>query len=78
MIHPSIEKLRQMRLTGMARALEEQLSQPDVAGLSFDERLGLLGPEPGQPNRKKRIRWSARTQRTNPTLSVMPHLERLS
>ena len=42
MIHPSIEKLRQMRLTGMARALEEQLSQPDVAGLSFDERLGLL------------------------------------
>jgi DNA replication protein DnaC len=41
-IHPSIEKLRQMRLTGMARALEEQLGQPDIAGLSFDERLALL------------------------------------
>lgn len=42
MIHPSIEKLRQMRLAGMARALEEQLGQPDIAGLSFDERLALL------------------------------------
>ncbi|CAH2605699.1 putative insertion sequence ATP-binding protein y4pL (plasmid) [Rhodovastum atsumiense] len=42
MIHPSIEKLRQMRLTGMARALEEQLAQPDIAALSFDERLALL------------------------------------
>lgn len=42
MIHPSIEKLRQMRLTGMARALEEQLGQPEIAPLSFDERLGLL------------------------------------
>ena len=42
MIHPSIEKLRQMRLTGMARALEEQLGQPEIALLSFDERLGLL------------------------------------
>jgi DNA replication protein DnaC len=42
MIHPSIEKLRQMRLTGMARALEEQLGQPEIARLSFDERLGLL------------------------------------
>jgi DNA replication protein DnaC len=42
MIHPSIEKLRQMRLTGMARALEEQLGHPDIAGLSFDERLALL------------------------------------
>jgi DNA replication protein DnaC len=42
MIHPSIEKLRQMRLTGMARALEEQLGQAEIAGLSFDERLALL------------------------------------
>jgi DNA replication protein DnaC len=42
MIHPSIEKLRQMRLTGMARALEEQLGLPEIARLSFDERLALL------------------------------------
>jgi DNA replication protein DnaC len=42
MIHPSLEKLRQMRLIGMARALEEQLGQAEIARLSFDERLALL------------------------------------
>jgi DNA replication protein DnaC len=42
MIHQSVEKLRQMRLTGMARALEEQLGQTDIERLSFDERLGML------------------------------------
>ena len=36
MIHQSVEKLRQMRLTGMARALEEQLGQTDIERLSFD------------------------------------------
>ena len=37
-----------------------------------------LGPEPGQPNWKKRIWRAARTQRTNPKLGVMCRLERLS
>jgi hypothetical protein len=36
-----------------------------------------LGPEPGQPNRKKRIREAARTQRTNPGTGVLLWLERL-
>jgi hypothetical protein len=31
-----------MKLFGMARALEEQLAQPEIAGLSFEERLGML------------------------------------
>ncbi len=42
MIHHTIEKLRHLRLTGMAKALEGQLSQPDIDTLSFDERLALL------------------------------------
>jgi len=42
MLHQSIEKLRSMRLTGMARALEAQLEQADIARLTFDERLALL------------------------------------
>jgi DNA replication protein DnaC len=42
MIHHTIEKLRRLRLTGMAKALEGQLSQPDIDTLSFDERLALL------------------------------------
>ena len=42
MIHHTIEKLRRLRLAGMAKALEGQLSQPDIDTLSFDERLALL------------------------------------
>src|SRR5713101_4984650 len=42
MLHQSIEKLRALRLTGMAKALEEQLDQADVGRLSFDERLAML------------------------------------
>lgn len=40
--HPIIEKLATMRLKGMARALQEQMQQPDIGSLSFEERLGLL------------------------------------
>ena len=40
--HPTLEKLRELRLTGMAEALEEQLNNPEFQDLDFDERLGLL------------------------------------
>jgi DNA replication protein DnaC len=42
MLHQSIDKLRAMRLSGMARALEEQLHHPDISRLAFDERLAML------------------------------------
>lgn len=42
MLHQSIDKLRTLRLGGMARALEQQCAQPDIGQLTFDERLALL------------------------------------
>jgi DNA replication protein DnaC len=36
------EKLRALRLEGMAQALEEQRQQKDIAQLDFEERFGLL------------------------------------
>ncbi len=42
LIHPILEKLHALRLTGMARALEEQLRMPEVESLPFEDRLGLL------------------------------------
>lgn len=42
LLQPTFDRLNQMKLFGMARALEEQLAQPDIAALSFEERLGLL------------------------------------
>lgn len=40
--HPTLEKLQSLRLTGMVRALDEQMQMPDIESLSFEERLGLL------------------------------------
>ena len=40
--HPTVDKLHQLRCTGMATALAEQLGSPQVEALSFEERLGLI------------------------------------
>ena len=40
--HPTLDKLQTLRLTGMYQALIEQRQVPDLAALTFEERLGLL------------------------------------
>lgn len=40
--HPTLAKLHALKLTGMARAFEHQLTTPAIDTLSFEERLGLL------------------------------------
>jgi DNA replication protein DnaC len=40
--HPTLDRLHELGLAGMARALEEQRRQPDAAELSFEDRLALL------------------------------------
>ena len=40
--HPSLEQLQQLRLSGMLKALQEQLQNPEYQALAFEERLGLL------------------------------------
>jgi DNA replication protein DnaC len=42
LIHPTLEKLESLRLTGMLTALQEQMRMDDINDLSFEERLGLL------------------------------------
>lgn len=39
---PTLEKLRELRLNGMVKAFEENISSSDFNSLSFEERLGLL------------------------------------
>jgi hypothetical protein len=39
---PTLEKMKTMRLDGMAAAWTEQQQQPSTTQLSFDERLGFL------------------------------------
>jgi len=40
--HPTLEKLQQLKFTGMIAALSEQINTTDIDQLTFDERLGLL------------------------------------
>ena len=42
MMHTTLAQLRTLKLDGLATGLEEQLTQPDMAAMSFEERLALL------------------------------------
>jgi len=40
--HPTEDRLRELKLTGMLQAWHEQQQMPDSASLDFEERFGLL------------------------------------
>ena len=40
--HTTLNTLRQLKLTGMCDALEQQRAQPETHDLAFEERLALL------------------------------------
>lgn len=42
LLQQTIERLRELRLSGMAAALDEQQGLPDVHSLAFEDRLALL------------------------------------
>ncbi len=42
MMHNTVAQLRALKLDGLATALQEQLGQPEIGTLSFEERLTLL------------------------------------
>jgi DNA replication protein DnaC len=53
--NPTLRQLHDLRLTVMAAKLREQQEQPDIACLSFEERLGLLVEAELFSRRTKRI-----------------------
>src|SRR5258708_26999716 len=55
LIHPTDNRLVALGLIGMAKALEEQRKQPDVAALDFDERLALLVDRETTERENKRL-----------------------
>jgi len=42
LLHPTLDKLRVLKLDGMLAALAEQEAIPQASALSFEERLGLM------------------------------------
>jgi IstB-like ATP binding protein len=53
--HPTHDRLIALGLGGMAKAFEEQRAQPDVASLTFEERLGLLVDREAVESESKRL-----------------------
>jgi len=58
MLHPTLDKLRDLRLDGMLAALNDQEMLPNPGVMSFEERLGLLVDREitTRENRKLKIR----------------------
>ena len=42
MMHTTLAQLRALKLNGLAIGLEEQLTQPGMVSMSFEERMALL------------------------------------
>lgn len=55
LLHPTLEKLKQMKFCGMAQAFEEQLKSSDFESLSFAERLGLLADREFSERENRRL-----------------------
>jgi DNA replication protein DnaC len=58
LLHPTLDKLKALKLEGMLAALADQEALKEVEALSFEERLGLLvdREETTRANRKLKLR----------------------
>ena len=55
LIHPTHERLIALGLAGMARAFDEQRASPDLAALTFEERVGILADREAAERDTKRM-----------------------
>ena len=53
--HPTHERLLALGLNGMARAFEEQRTLPDMAALSFEERVGVMADREAAERDTKKV-----------------------
>ena len=61
--HPTLEKLQTLRLSGMYKALTEQMQMPESETLSFEERLGLLADRELTERQDRRLKTRLRQAR---------------
>src|SRR5205085_6117940 len=55
LMHPTHDRLIALGLTGMAKALEEQRRQPDIAALAFEERIAMMIEREALDRENKRL-----------------------
>jgi DNA replication protein DnaC len=68
--HPTFEKLHILRLSGMYQALVEQMQTPDIAALSFEERLGLLVDRESTERENRRLTTRLRQAKLRQTACI--------
>ncbi len=68
--HPTIEKLRSLKLIGMLQAFEEQAQMPEIASLSFEERLGLLADRESTERESRRLKTRLRQAKLKVNASI--------
>lgn len=61
--HPTLEKLQTLRLSGMYKALTEQMTIPESETLGFEERLGLLADREMTERQDRRLKTRLRQAR---------------
>jgi DNA replication protein DnaC len=61
LVHPTLDKIEQLRLFGMAKALREQLQNQKATALNFEERLGLLVDREMTERENRRLTTRLRT-----------------
>lgn len=66
----TLHKLYVMRLNGMADAFQQQLEQPDLATLSFEERFGMLVDRQWSWKEERALARRLRSSRLKSTASV--------
>lgn len=68
--HPTIEKLTQLRLTGMLHGLQDQQNMPGIEQLTFEERLGLLVDREVLARENRRVAMRLRHARLRQEASI--------
>lgn len=70
LVNPTMEKLKTLQLTGMLKALEEQMQTAGIAELDFFERLGLLVDREVVERENRRLKTRLKAARLRQEASI--------
>lgn len=70
LIHPTLDKLETLRLTGMLTGLREQEQMPEVDTIGFKERLGLLADREMTARADRRLKTRLRQAKLREAASM--------
>jgi DNA replication protein DnaC len=60
LVHPTLDRLESLRLTGMVKAFKEQMEMADISDMTFEERLGLLADREAADRETRRLKTRLR------------------